>query len=160
LQKLYLDTSAILKRYLTEDGTKVIDALFDKAEAGELVLTFSLWNIGEILGVLDEKRRRGWLDEEECRDAVEGFTKELFTLLRLETLKVSPILARIVAETWDIILEHHIYEADALQITACINTKSDALVSGDKKLVETCRKRGLEAFDVAREEQEILKFLL
>ena len=60
---LYLDTSAILKRYIAEPGTETTDIIFDKAEAGEIKITISLWNIGEALGVLDEKRRKGWLTE-------------------------------------------------------------------------------------------------
>ena len=59
--KLYLDTSAIVKRYVAEPGTETVDAIFDKAETGELTIALSLWNIGETLGVLDERRRRGWL---------------------------------------------------------------------------------------------------
>ena len=34
--KLYLDTSAILKRYVNEPGTEMADEIFDKAETGEL----------------------------------------------------------------------------------------------------------------------------
>ena len=44
---LYLDTSVILKRYLTEMGTDITDTIFDKAETGDLIITISLWNIGE-----------------------------------------------------------------------------------------------------------------
>jgi predicted nucleic acid-binding protein len=67
LLKLYLDSSVMLKRYVSEQGTETADILFDKAETGELAITFSLWNIGEALGVLDEKRRKGWLTEKEFR---------------------------------------------------------------------------------------------
>jgi len=59
LLKLYLDTSATIKRYVVEPGTQTIDIIFDKAEAGELIISFSFWNIGEALGVLNERRRRG-----------------------------------------------------------------------------------------------------
>ena len=52
--KLYLDTSTIVKRYVAEPGTETVDAIFDKAETGELTIALSLWNIGEALGVLDE----------------------------------------------------------------------------------------------------------
>jgi predicted nucleic acid-binding protein len=54
LLKLYLDSSVMLKRYLSEPGTETIDMIFDKAETGELAVTVSLWNIGEALGILDE----------------------------------------------------------------------------------------------------------
>jgi predicted nucleic acid-binding protein len=38
LLKLYLDTSAIVKRYVAEPGTETVDAIFDKAETGELTI--------------------------------------------------------------------------------------------------------------------------
>lgn len=43
--KFYLDSSAILKRYVTEPGTQTIDLIFDQAENGQLIVAFSLWNI-------------------------------------------------------------------------------------------------------------------
>ena len=90
--KLYLDTSVILKRYLTETGSEIIDLIFDKAETGELVITISLWNIGEVLGVLDGNRRKCRLTEEEFEAALDNFGQELVKLIRLKTLEVIPIL--------------------------------------------------------------------
>jgi len=133
LLKLYLDSSIMLKRYVTEAGTETTDVIFDKAETGELTITVSLWNIGEALGVLDEKRRRGWLTEKEFRVVLNNFADELVKLLRLKTLEVIPLLTPILTDTWELLMNHHIYEADALQITTCIRNKNDALISGDKK---------------------------
>ncbi|MCL4430636.1 MAG: type II toxin-antitoxin system VapC family toxin, partial [Chloroflexi bacterium] len=117
--KLYLDTSAILKRYLIEPGTEAADLIFDMAEAGELALVFSIWNIGEALGVLDEKRRRGWLSEEEFEKTLNLFADELLKLMRLKTLEIIPIQTPILTNAWNILLDYHIYEADALQIATC-----------------------------------------
>ena len=57
--KIYLDSSALTKRYLYEAGSSAVDEIFRGAEAGDLVVAFSIWNIGEVLGVLDARRRRG-----------------------------------------------------------------------------------------------------
>ena len=157
--KLYLDSSIMLKRYVTEAGTETTDVIFDKAETGELTITVSLWNIGEALGVLDEKRRRGWLTEKEFRVVLNNFADELVKLLRFKTLEVIPLLNPILTDTWELLMNHHIYEADALQITTCIRNKNDALISGDKKLVETSRKIGLQTFHITKDEQK-LKHLL
>ena len=75
--KLYLDTSTIVKRYVAETGTQTVDTIFDKAEAGELVIAFSLWNIGEALGVLDERRRKEWLTREEFVQTSKNLAGEL-----------------------------------------------------------------------------------
>ena len=85
--KLYLDSSVMLKRYISEPGTETTDAIFDKAETGELTLTISLWNIGEALRVLDEKHRKGWLTEKEFRVTLHNFADELVKLIRVSVAK-------------------------------------------------------------------------
>lgn len=157
--RLYLDTSTIVKRYVAEPGTSVADLVFDQAERGELVITFSLWNVGEVLGVLDERRRRRWLSQREFTHALRVLSSELSKLIRLRVLEITPILASILIEAWGFIIDNHIYEADALQITTCTYTKSDALLSGDQNLVETARKLGLKAFNTLKEEQELANFI-
>ncbi len=157
--KLYLDTSAVLKRYLTEAGTEVADVIFDKAEAGELAISVSLWNIGEVLGVLDAKRRQGWIDEKEFKIALTSFAEELVKLIRLKSVEIVPILTSVVTDAWDLVLRHHVYEADALQIATCFYGKSHALVSGDEKLVKISQKTGLQAFNVTKDGQELLHLL-
>lgn len=153
--KLYLDSSTILKRYVTEPGTQTTDVIFDKAETGALTLTISLWNIGEVLGVLDERRRKKWLTEEEFAQSLKNLADELVKLMRLRVLQFIPILSSILIETWSLIMSHHIYEADALQITSCIHSQSNAIISSDKKLVETSRKLGLMAYHVTDDEEKL-----
>ena len=156
---LYLDTSVILKRYVTEPGTGIVDIIFDKAETGDLIITISLWNIGEALGVLDEKRRKSWLTEKEFNRALNNFAEELVKLIRLKTLEVIPVSSAILTDTWNLLMNYHVYEADALQITTCMRTKNDALISSDEKLVETSRKAGLQAFHVIRDEQKLSRLV-
>jgi len=155
LLKFYLDTSTIVKRYVAEPGTEAVDIIFDKAEAGELIIALSLWNIGEALGVLDERRRRGWLTQEEFERTLKNLANEFLKLVRLRVLETIPIHTSTLTETWALILNHHIYEADALQITTCMQSQSNALVSSDKRLVQISRKTGLEAFHIVNDEEKI-----
>lgn len=157
--KLYLDTSTIIKRYVAEPGTQTVDIIFDKAEAGELVIAFSFWNIGEALGVLDERRRREWLTQEEFVQTLKNLAEELLKLIRLRVLEAIPIHTPILTETWELILNHHIYEADALQITTCLHSQSNALISSDKKLVDASRKTGLKAFHVTKDGGKLEDFI-
>lgn len=149
----------LLKRYLSENGTETADSIFDKAEAGELTIVFSLWNIGEVLGVLDEKRRRKMLTEKEFKDVLNSFADELVKLMRLKTLQVIPVLTPILTDTWELLMSYHIYEADALQITTCIHSENPVLVSGDEELVEATRKKGLEAFHITKDELKLKQLL-
>lgn len=157
--KLYLDTSAILKRYIVEPGTESADVIFDKAEAGELKISVSLWNIGEALGVLDEKRRRGWLTEKEFEQTLNLFAEELVKLMRLKTIEIIPVQTTILANTWNLILKYHLYEADALQISACSFNNNDALLTSDEKLTQTSRKAGIKTIQIPKDEQELNAFV-
>ena len=157
--KFYLDTSAILKRFITEPGTEIADSIFDKAETGELKLAFSLWNIGEALGVLDEKLRKGWITQEEFEKTLNLFADELVKLMRLKTLEIIPVQTSILASTWSLVMNYHIYEADALQIATCYCSQTDALLTSDDKLAQASRKSGLKTINVLKDEDELMNLI-
>lgn len=149
--KPYLDSSVIVKRYVSEPGSSSVDLVFDKGEAGEICLATSIWNFGEVLGVLDEKLRRGWLAEDEFKTALENFASEMARMARLKVLEVVPVVTPILVDSWPLILRQHIYEADALQIQTCIYCGGDVFLSADKDLIGLAMKRGLKALDVEKE---------
>lgn len=155
--KPFLDSSAIVKRYVTEPGSSAVDFVFDKAEGGETYIATSVWNIGEVLGVLDERRRRGWLSEDEFKKALESFASETVKLLRLRILEVLPVPTPILVGTWPLILSEHIYEADAIQVQTCIYC-GGVLLSGDKGLINVALRKGLNAVNV--EDEDKVKDLL
>ncbi len=156
--KAYLDSSAIVKRYVSEPGSSAVDYVFDKGWAGEIYLTTSIWNIGEVLGVLDIRRRRGWLSEDDFERTLKDFVSETLRLLRLKILEIVPILTSIIVKAWPLILAEHIYEADALQIQTCIWSTSNVFLSGDRELVDVALKVGLKALDV-KDEDKVRKLL-
>lgn len=149
--RIYLDSSAVVKRYVSEPGSSTVDYVFDKSWAGEASIATSIWNIGEVLGVFDEKRRRGWLSESEFMRALEDFASETVRLLRLRVLELYPLLTPILVEAWPLILKEHLYEADALQVQTAIHSNSNVFLSGDKGLIDAASKIGLKAVDVRDE---------
>ncbi|MEM2901435.1 MAG: type II toxin-antitoxin system VapC family toxin [Candidatus Bathyarchaeia archaeon] len=151
--KVYLDSSAIVKRYVSEPGSSSVDYVFDKGWAGEVSITASIWNIGEVLGVLDERRKRNWLSESEFTKALRNFASETVRLLRLKILEIPPLLTSILIKAWPLILMEHIYEADALQIQTCIYSNSNVLLSSDKELIDAALKTGLKAMNVKDEDR-------
>jgi len=155
LLKLYLDTSVILKRYITEQGTKATDEIFDNAETGEITITFSLWNIGEALGVLDEKLRKGWLTQKEFNQTLSLFADELIKLTRSKNLEILPVETAILTNAWNMITNYHMYEADALQIATCSYSHSDVLLTNDEKLAQSGRKAGLKTINISKDEEKI-----
>ncbi|MBS7638662.1 type II toxin-antitoxin system VapC family toxin [Candidatus Bathyarchaeota archaeon] len=156
--KAYLDSSAIVKRYILEPGSSAVDHVFDECWIGELSIATSIWNIGEVLGVFDARRGKGWLGDDEFRRVFRNFIGEIIRLLRLRVLELIPIPASILVETWPLILIGHIYEADALQIQTCIYSGSDVFFSADKKLIDVALRVGIKAVNI--EDENKVKDLL
>lgn len=142
---VYLDSSAIVKRYVLEDGTDIVQETYTKALQGETKLSFSTWNIGEALGVLDIYQRRKWLEKKNHKKARESLITETLRLIKLGLIKTVPVRTKLLTESWALIEKHHIYQADALQIISAKHIKADQLLSGDKKLADIAKTEGINA---------------
>jgi len=137
---VYLDSSAIVKRYILEPGSEIVSEVYYKALSGDLTISFSAWNIGEVLGVLDKYHRRGWLGREDYEKARYQFIGETVRLL-----KIIPVKTKLLIQTWSLIEKHHIYEADALQIVSAKYVKASKLYTGDKQVQEVAAKEGISS---------------
>ncbi len=134
--KIYLDSSAIVKRYVLEEGTEKIKETYLDALSGNASLNFSVWNIGEVLGVLDTYHRRKWLESEDYTSVRESFLAETTRLIKLGVAKVIPVRSKLLTQSWLLVERYHIYEAEALQIASAKNLGVDQLLSGDHRLVD------------------------
>jgi len=156
---VYLDTSTIVKRYIEERGSRLVDHIYSKAEAGELTAVTSLWNIGEVLGVLDKYRSRKLIDDRALLESLKHFLGESLKMIRLESMQILPLTTDIFVQTYALTLKHHIYQADALQVATCGTSNCRLLVSADHLLLTIAQKESLNAFDIETQEDEIKKRL-
>lgn len=136
----YLDTSALVKRYVEEHGSDLVDEIFDDAYRGIKIISFSYWNIGETVVVFDKYSRVMGLN---ARKLLRDFLRETKTLARLHRVILVSISPTILKKSIEIVLKYHIYIADALQIASAIKTKSKTFVTADKKLEHVARMEGL-----------------
>ena len=147
-QPVYLDSSSIAKRYVKEKGSDLVDSIYGKAEAGDLRLTFSLWNIGEAIGVLDRYLTRRLISRKEFATARSDLISETLKLSRLDSLDVLPVTSEILSQSWTLITKHHIYEADALQISSGKEVDCSLFLTADNRLLEAAIAEGLNAVNV------------
>lgn len=151
----YLDSSALVKRYIEEPGTLAIDAVFDRAHRNGAIIATSVWNLGEVFGVLDHRRRRNLLNEHDFRRALQDFAAESVGLMRSGSMQVYPLRTSLLTEAWIAILSEHLYESDALQIVTCNASKSRALLTSDERLRKASLALGIKALNPEYEEKEI-----
>lgn len=142
---VYLDTSAIVKRYVDEPGSEFVRSLYRKAYTGEIKLASSIWNVGEMLGVLDKAYAVGRINGGGHVAARRRFLNELNRQTRFGTLTIIHLRVSILINSWQLIEKHHIYQADALQITSAKYVSADQIVVADKKLYDVALREGLKA---------------
>ncbi len=132
--KTLFDTSAFVKRYIEESGSRVVEALC--IEATELAL--SVVCIPEILSALNRRVRERDLSHEQYEKAKE----DLFEDIRdAEIVSLTPD----VILTCTTILEASPVRAmDALHIACAVQWGAELFVSADKRQVSAAKKAGLQ----------------
>jgi predicted nucleic acid-binding protein len=139
-----------------EKGSTSIDHLFVRAEESDQIrLVFSAWNIGEVLGALDERHRKKLLTDDEYSSALFNFSDETLRMARRGSTSILPVAGRILTASWQVLVQEHIYAADALQIASCKESECDFFLSVDQRLVEAARNQGLTGLDPAKEEKKL-----
>jgi hypothetical protein len=136
----YLDTSALVKRYVEEPGSKIIDEIYRDAYRGVGKLGFSYWNIAEVAVVLDKYERKLGLD---ARKLLRNLLRESSTLSRLRRLVVVSVSPLILRASLRLVLKHHIYVADALQLVSAKSIGDCTFVTGDRELARVAEAEGL-----------------
>jgi len=155
---VYLDSSAIVKRYTKETGTSTVDFVYRQAELGKLVVGFSIWNIGETVGALDRYHTRGVLSDEEFRETLKLLYGENEKMMRLDSLRIEPIGYSLLQEAWSLITRHHIYISDALQLSTAKKMNAKIFLTADGLLLEKANEEEIQAYDI-EEEEEIFQIL-
>jgi predicted nucleic acid-binding protein len=149
---LYLDASALVKRYFVERGSAVVAARFD---SGEQIFT-SMISFAEVHSAIGRKLRSKEVDKREfvrLRDAFEN--DWLFSLNKLDVdLRTMTALPQLVQS-------HALKAGDAIQLSTAVwlrdsfRSRSGHAQSGgnfefgvaDKKLGKIASQYGLQVFD-------------
>lgn len=77
---VFLDNSAILKRYVYKIGSEFIRAQYNEVYLGNVLLSFNVWNIGEVIGVFDRTHRQKGITVEKLD--VTSFTLGMKSFIR------------------------------------------------------------------------------
>lgn len=142
---VYLDSSAIVKRYIKENGSDIVRSIYLKAYTGENMISYSIWNIGEVLGALDKARIAGRIDEDAYRTARRRFLLETRRLVKLGLLVIVPLKTSVLRSSWDLVEKHHIYEADAVQVASAKHVGASLFLTSDRRLHEVAVDEGLRS---------------
>src|SRR2546428_13045530 len=118
--RFLLDANAVLKRYVSEPGSVIVTKVFGAADSGQASLVYSLWTLGECLGVLDRLDRQGRLPARGLAEASRALLGETTRLTRLDVLIVVPLGGKPIRRSWDLLLQDHLYQSDAVPPAAAL----------------------------------------
>ena len=150
--RIYLDTSALVKRYCEEVGSDVVNEVFESSN--EIITSY--WTLAEAIAAIDKKVAKRQISEEEKDFVIHVLFSDV--LIRVTFMKISNEFIEAILEG---ILAYHLSADDALQLFSCIVSLSPIFLAADKGLIRAAKEEGLKAFDVENtEERDMLRRLL
>ena len=159
----YMDPSALAKRYHTEDGSLIMDVLFEYLlpEKNKRIVT-SLWSLGETISVLNRKKNEKGIKEDEFRKILASFLNDT---LGFSIVSVNDDL---ILPSFGYILKHNLNSADALHLKSIIKVREIikdfgddvVLVASDKRLVRAAKLEGFEVIDPEIETEDKVRKMI
>lgn len=131
--KLAMDSSALAKRYVHEDGSEVVDQLLQSAS--QLALCTIL--VPEIISGLNRRLRERFLSANDYRKAKRQLLNDVRDSI---ILQVTPaVISRSVK-----LLEKNVLRAmDALHIAAALEWQAECFVTADRRQMVAAKNSGL-----------------
>lgn len=148
MQYVFLDASALVKRYASEPGTSYVDALID-ADRTNVVISATC--LVEVVSGIRRKYNSGDLSKASMTERTTVFLREAFADFELVTVNEA-----LFGFSFDLVLEEDLRTLDSLQLSAAraVATEVDELtfVCADDELVSTAAERG---FPTANPNEEV-----
>ena len=130
---VFVDSSALAKRYIEEKGTDQVQAILSSASA----LAVSVICVSEIVSALCRRRRERKLSTEEYRNA------KASVLSDIDDATVIGITEEVLAQAVALLEKFPLCSADALHVACAAEWSTDLFVSADDRQCTAARVHGL-----------------
>ena len=143
---IYLDSSALVKRYVQEEGTDFVKSIL----AGHGLITTSKLTYPEILSALMRKVRAGEIERKTFNGIVEMFDKDWDHVLVLDFHNDLLQIVKVVIE------KHPLKAADAIHLSSALwlklSSKADVtFVASDSNLLKAAQAEKLQIMNPLNE---------
>ncbi len=129
MMNVYLDTSAIVKRYLNEESSDKIEEIFKNIYNGNYKLVISVIVLGEVSIVFDKYERKQFI--ENANLYYSEFINEIDNLTKINSIDIINITPEKIIKSGKICLDKHSPLMDVIHIVSAIN--SDLFITADKE---------------------------
>jgi predicted nucleic acid-binding protein len=137
----YLDTSALVKRYHVEAGTRHLDAVFAEPDATFIIGSIT---IAEFTAAIHRKHVEGTIPRDTLLHTLSRFSEDLITEFWILDVERSHIL-----EAQQLILRYGLRTLDSLQLAVLLATRplSPTFLCSDTRLLTAARAEGIATQD-------------
>jgi len=141
----FLDSSALVKRYVTEIGSTWIRALTTPDARNPLIIARITWV--EVLSALARRKRAGSLTSDDVAQAIRAFRYDMN--MQYQVSELDPPLAEAAGE---LVTQHPLRAYDAVQLASALRVQSDLVrteapaltfLTADDRLVAVAHAEGL-----------------
>ncbi len=67
---------------------------------GNVLLSFNIWNIGEVIGIFDKAHRQKRITKEQLNAVMSRFSDETTRLRKIGMVRIIPLSERIIEGSW------------------------------------------------------------
>lgn len=158
----YLDTSALVKRYKTEEGSDIIDNLYDNLPRGHSMAT-SFLTVLEFVSAIRRLLKGNKISQDDFETVISTFSQEL------EPFIIRAIEDKIVADALNKVVKHALKSADSIQLSTVVELREImkdvgekvVFVCDDDELVKAGKRENLEVINPRNEvdRQKLIELL-
>ena len=139
--RIFLDTSALAKRYVQEPGSEELEIFFSSGVAEVVVSTLAFPEFGAALG---RKVREKEIPKKEAANALEEFELDWNDLF----IKI-PVTEDIARSAVSLAVQYPLKGADAIHLATALSAGAEIMVTSDQQLKKISEKEGIKAYDPA-----------
>nr|VFJ45248.1 MAG: hypothetical protein BECKDK2373B_GA0170837_10105 [Candidatus Kentron sp. DK]VFJ56971.1 MAG: hypothetical protein BECKDK2373C_GA0170839_105625 [Candidatus Kentron sp. DK] len=132
--KVFFDSSAFVKRFVEEAGSREVDNYCEQASS----LGLSILCIPEMASALNRKRREGDLTKGDYRQIKTQIGKDV------EDVQIIDLTPEVTQGAVRLLERHVLRSLDALHIACALEWEADLFVSSDKRQAQASRDSGLD----------------
>ena len=136
---IFLDTSALAKRYIQEPGSEELQDLFLSAVTEVVVSTLAM---PEFAAALNRKVRDTEILKEAAANALREFEKDWEDLF----FKI-PLTEQLASFAASLTTTYPLRGADAIHLATAMAADVALFVASDKELIRAAEKAGMKAYD-------------
>jgi len=137
--KVFLDTSALAKRYIQEPGSEELEELFLSSASDVFVSTLSLPEFAAALGRKMRDREIGKRAATKAMKELEQDWNNLFIRI--------PITDSVALAASSLAIKYPLKGADAVHLAAAIAAGVSLFVASDRQLIKICTKLDIKSYD-------------